>query len=289
MSTTIAGSPMPDRFPHIFIEVALQVLPELNYDDLVYLSLLVRALQRESLYASLVDAIRKAQWMKLSLMDAAMLDATLVAQYDGSVDVVLHDPVGQIRHAKALLDLVSHGKAALDSVAIFLNDLLALGCTGGNRDFRREAFKKKLASSHPSLDRFLRTESHWLQPNTTTSTSIVSARDEWLHRGFPEVALMWPPSDVGVLPIPKLLAAGATTPATTATHYSTQEFCEHHFTRIVRLLEIVILLAIDEEAGQMSPPPARPPGGRPRISAVKFCLTKQMSVRQLKMGPFSAG
>ncbi len=65
MSTTIAGSPLPDKFSHIFFEVALQVLPEFNYDDLVYLSLLVRAQQREPLYFSLVDAIRKVQWMKL--------------------------------------------------------------------------------------------------------------------------------------------------------------------------------------------------------------------------------
>lgn len=288
MSTTITSSPMPDKLPHFFFEVALQVLPELNYDDLVYLSLLASAQQREPLYSSLVDAVRKVQWMKLSSMDAAMLDAVLIAQYDGSVDVLLNDPVGQIRHAKALLELISHGKAALDSLAVFLNELLTLGYGGGERDFRRDAFKKKLASSSASLEPFLRAESHWLQLNSTASTSIVSARDEWLHRGFPDVAFMWPPSEVGVLPIPKVLTGSTPTPATRATHYSTPEFCEYHFSRIVRLLEVVISLAIDVEAGRMPSPPARPPSGQPRISAVKFCLTKQMSVRQLKHGPFSA-
>jgi hypothetical protein len=286
--STIASSPLPDQFPHIFFEVALQVLPELNYDDLVYLSLLVRAQQREQLYSPLVDAVRKVQWMKLSSMDAVALDAALVAQYDGSPDVVLNDPVGQIRHAKALLELISHGKAALDSLAVFLNDLLALGYSGGERDFRRSAFKTKLASSHASLDSFLRAESHWLQLNSPASTSIVSARDEWLHRGFPDVAFMWPPSEVGVLPIPKILTSNTTTAATRSTHYSTQEFESIHFCRMIRLLEIVIPLAIDIEVGRMSSPPAKPPSAQVHISAVKFCLTNQMTVRTLKVGPFSA-
>jgi hypothetical protein len=287
MSTTL-----PDKFPHIFFEVAFQLLPELKYDDLVYLSLLVRAQQRELLYSPLVDAVRKVQWMKLSSMDAITLDAALVAQYDGSPDVVLNDPVGQIRHAKALLELISHGKAALDSLAVFLNDLLALGYSGGERDLRRNTFKTNLGSSHASLESFLRAESHWLQLNSTVSTSIVSARDEWLHRGFPDVAFMWPPSEVGVLPIPKVLTASTTTTATRATHYSTPEFGEYHFSRIIRFLEIVIPLAIDIEAGRMSSPPPRAPSGQPRVSAVKFCLTKETTIRdparQLKLGPFSA-
>jgi hypothetical protein len=288
MSTTIASSALPDQFPHIFFEVALQVLPELNYDDLVYLSLLVRAQQREPLYSSLVDAVRKVQWMKLSSIDATTIDAVIVAQYDGSPSVVLNDPVGQIRHAKALLELISHGKAALDSLAVFLNDLLALGYGGGERDFRRNTFRTKLASSHDSLDSFLRAESHWLQLNSPDSTSVVSARDEWLHRGFPDVVFMWPPSEVGVLPIPKVLTASTTTAATGATHYSTQEFGQYHFSRMIRLLEIVIPLAIDIEAGRMSPPSVRAPSTQAHISAVKFCLTKQMSVQALKLGPFSA-
>jgi hypothetical protein len=292
MSMTITNSLMPDKFPHIFFEVVFEVLPELSYDELVYLSQLARDQQREPVYSSLVDAVRKVQWMKLSAMDATFIDGVLVGQYDASDDVILNDPVGQIRHAKALLELVSHGKAALDSLAVFLNDLMGLGYSGGDRDLRREAFKKKLGSSHASLEPFLRAESNWLRLNIPTSTSIVSARDEWLHRGFPDVAFMWPPSEVGVLPIPKVLTASTTSSATKATHYSTPEFCEYHLSRILRFLKIVITLAIDIEAGRMSSPPTRPSSGQRRISAVKFCLTKPITVqapgRQLKLGPFSA-
>jgi hypothetical protein len=293
MSNGIAGSPMPDKLPHFFFEIAFEALPELNYDDLVYLSLLVRDQQRELIYSPLVDAVRKVQWMKLACIDATGIDGVLVAQYDASSDVILNDPIGQIRHAKALLELVSHGKAALDSLAVFLNDLLGFGYSGGDRDFRRDAFKKKLASSHPSLESFLRAESNWLQLNSSASISLVSARDEWLHRGFPDVAFMWPPSEVGAIPIPKVLAVSTTSTPTRATHYSTVEFSDYHFSRIIRFLEVVIQLAMGIEAGRMSAPPPRPPGGQPRISAVKFCLTKQITIldpaRQLKRGPFSTG
>jgi hypothetical protein len=54
MSTTL-----PEKFPHIFFEVAFQLLQEINYDDLVYLSLLVKAQQREPVYSPLVDAVPK--------------------------------------------------------------------------------------------------------------------------------------------------------------------------------------------------------------------------------------
>jgi len=283
------GSPLPDKFPHIFFEVAFEVLPEVNYDDIIYLSQLVKTGKRETLYVLLVDAVRKIQWKKLSALDASFIDSTLAAQYDGSPDVVLHDPIGQIRHAKALLELVSVGKAALDSLAVFLNDLTGSGYNGGERDFRREGFKKKVAECHPSLEQFLRSESEWLQLKGAATTSIVSARDEWIHRGFPDVALMWPPSEVGVLPIPKSLTADDTISATRATHHSTQEFCEFHYFRMIRLLEVVISMSMSIERERMPEAPPKPPKAQQRVSAVKMFLTREMPVRLIqKIGPFSA-
>jgi hypothetical protein len=204
-SPTTGSSPFPDKFPHIFFEVALDFLPEIDYDDLVYLSLLVKDQGRERHYSTLVDAVRKLQWMKLSAIDAVGVDVMLFGLYDGADDVLVQDSVGKIRHAKALLDLVSHGKAALDSVAVFLNDLFGLGFSGGQRDFRRSDFKTAVASVHAPLDTFLRAGSSWLQLNSPSSASIVSARDEWVHRGFPDIAFMWPPTEVGVLPVPKTM------------------------------------------------------------------------------------
>jgi hypothetical protein len=287
MPTTHASFPMPDQFPHIFFHVALEALPEVNYDDLVYLSQLVRAQHREGSYVALVDAVRKIQWMKLSIMDAIAIDATLAAQFTGDPDVILNDPVGQIRHAKAVLEFISHGKAALDSLAVFVNDLLKLGFNGGERDVRRRPFKTKLASSDPSLGSFLNAESDWLQLNNPASTSIVSARDEWLHRGFPDLALMWPPSEVGVLPIPKELAATVKSGATSSTHYSTQQFGQYHFVRAVQILQIIVALAISVEAARMSPPLKRPENAQQRVSAVKFIATKEIQAKSMQLGPFS--
>jgi hypothetical protein len=98
---------------------------------------------------------------------------------------------------------------------------------------------------------------------------------------------MWPPTEVGVLPVPKALTTTVTAAATKATHYSTHEFVGYHFSQIARLLGIVIQICIDIEARKMSPPPARLPGGQNRVSGVKFCLTKQMTVQKFKVGPFA--
>jgi len=40
---------LPEEFPHIFTEVIFQLIPEVSYDDLVYLSLLVKSTQRHGL------------------------------------------------------------------------------------------------------------------------------------------------------------------------------------------------------------------------------------------------
>jgi hypothetical protein len=288
MPASDAGPILPEKLPHFFFEVAFELLPEVNYDDLIYLCALVRAGKREDMYSSLVDAVRKIQWMKLSGMDACSIDAVLTAQYDGSNDTAFHDPVGQIRHAKALLELVSHGKAALDSLAVFLNELLRLGFQGGDRDCRNDAFKKKLTAADPALKAFLQTEANWLQRNTAASASIISARDEWVHRGSPDVVLVWPPAEVGVLPIPNELTASVTNFPTKATHRSTREFAEFHYSRVLKLMNLVIALAINTEAGALPFAPTKQLGGQVRISIVKFRLTKAIAAQKVKHGPFTA-
>jgi hypothetical protein len=99
---------------------------------------------------------------------------------------------------------------------------------------------------------------------------------------------MWPPTEVGVLPVPKALTMAVTAAATKASHYSTHQFVGYHFSRIATLLGIVIQICIDIEGKKMSPLLARPPGGQNRLSAVKFYLTKQMTAQKLKVGPFTA-
>jgi hypothetical protein len=162
----MSASSLPDHFPHLFFEIALEVVPEINYDELVYLSQLVKTRQRESVYSSLVDAVRKYHWAKLSGIEAIVIDGTLVAAYDGADDTLFGDVVGKIRHNKALLELISPCKAALDSLAVFLNDFLNVGASGGERDLRRDAFKNKLRAKDASLDSFLLAESSWLQLNS---------------------------------------------------------------------------------------------------------------------------
>jgi hypothetical protein len=281
------GALLPDHFPHIFFEIAFELLPEIDYDNIVYLSTVAKARNRESIYSALVDALRKIQWAKLSALDAITVDHVLAREYED--DTAFHDPIGQIRHAKSLLEFIAQGKAALDSLAVFLDALLVLNFKGGQRDFRHSSFRSRLISSDAVIASFVQKESQWLEINSSNSASLLAARDEWLHRGSPDVALMWPPTEVGALPISRKLDSGASTiVATKASHYSTQEFVELHFSRLVILFNTVVERCIDIEAKAMSPPPPRLSPGQGRVSAVKVCATKQMTVKTFKIGPFTA-
>jgi hypothetical protein len=192
MSAPTNTPSLPARFPHMFFEVAFELLPEINYDDIVYLSIIARERNREEVYSPLVDALRKIQWAKISALDSITVDIALTQEYEeGSL---LQDPVGQIKHTKSLLEFIAQGKAALDSMAVFLNDLLSLGFNGGQRDFRRAKFRTRLQDSDGVIGSFLQAESRWLEINSSGSDSILAVRDEWLHRGSPDVALMWPPT-----------------------------------------------------------------------------------------------
>jgi hypothetical protein len=100
------------------------------------------------------------------------------------------------------------------------------------------------------------------------------------------VAFTWPPSEVGVLPIPKSLAGNATG-ASKLTHYSTAEFVDYHLSRVRKFLGIVVQLCIGMEAAQLSSPPPKPPSGLTRVSGVKTVMTKTIKATKLKLGPFS--
>lgn len=280
---------LPDQLPHIFVEVAFNLLPEINYDDLVYLSTIVKEIKQEPLYAPLLDSLRKIQWAKISAFDAINVEVVLRQAY--VENIIIHDPVGQIVHAKSIMEFVSHSKAALDSIAVFLNDFLDLGFQGGQRDFRQGLFKTKLQSSNNVIGTFIQAESKWLEINSSGSGSIIAVRDEWLHRGSPEIVLMWPPTEVGALPIPRTILQTLldNTNASQATHFSTQEFIEFHFSKLVRLFHTIVQQCIEIQVTKLPKPPVRPPAAKNPVSYVKVRLTERIAVtpESLKLGPFT--
>jgi len=49
-----ADNKLPQEFPHIFTEVVFQLIPEVHYNDLVYLSQLLKMNKKEEIYRSLL-------------------------------------------------------------------------------------------------------------------------------------------------------------------------------------------------------------------------------------------
>jgi hypothetical protein len=118
-SNASGSTELPEKAPHFLTEVAFDLLPEVIYDDIVYLSQIVKAKGTQREYDGLRDALRKIQWAKLAALEAIEIERDIAAQMKpGTVPFV---PVGQARHAKAMMECITHSKAALDSMAVFLS------------------------------------------------------------------------------------------------------------------------------------------------------------------------
>ena len=120
-------SKLPEKFPHIFTEVVFQLIPEVNYNDLVYLSQLVKSRRRQSIYRPLIDALRKIQWTKLAGKEAIAFEKD-IEKYVGQEQegIISFRPLGQVQHAKAIFEFIVNTKSVLDAMAVFLTGLLSI-------------------------------------------------------------------------------------------------------------------------------------------------------------------
>jgi hypothetical protein len=276
--------PLPSEFPHIFVDIAWPIVPEVPYGDLVYLSQLVKQAGKGKTYKPLVDCLRKIQWAKLAGQEAILVERSIAEQV--TPEAIAFDPGGQVQHQKALFDFIANGKASLDSLAVFLNSFLSLAKKGGDRDFRKASFCQAVCNSDDVIGQHIKALREWLDKDRRTSDSIVATRDEWLHRGRPAIAAMFPPTDVGYLPVPKALTEGlpsSDTPISGDYYWKTPEFVDFHLQRLFSLFVAVIKRCIDIEEKNASKPvqrdslPLHPP-----ISALPWRATKNTTLKQIK-------
>jgi hypothetical protein len=278
MAETNDSDKLPQEFPHIFGMVLFGIVPEVSYDDLVYLSRIVKIKQRTQLYGPLADSLRKIQWAKLAGIGANAIEKEVTGQIDDKT--VLCDPVGQVQHTKAVIDFVTHSKAALDSIAVFLNAYFSLGEGGGNRDFRKRNFREQAANADVVIGKHVKHIKAWID-------NLIAIRDEWIHRDSPLITLTGPLTEVGALPIPKRVRSRfeeIDTPLTRQFYWSTPEFIEFHFANLVSLFNTIIERCIQLEAASLSELPARPKPGEKPIVAVPFRVSKDMTARKLRLG-----
>lgn len=268
---------LPEKAPHFFTEVVFQFVPEVNYEQIVCLSKIGKIKGEVSRYSPLRDALRKIQWANLAGFEATAVEKEIANEMQESK--IAYYPSGMARHAKAMIECVTHAKAALDSIAVFLTEFLHLPAKRGQRDLRHQSFRTQLANKDTTLGNYIKSIEHWLD-------DLVKRRDMWIHWSSPMVPLIIGPSQVGILPIAKKLAEYSKLDSLiTKEHFwSTNEFIEQTTKPISQLFNTVIKRCIDIELsnydGKIPQPTAEET--RNKISFFPMRPTKDMTIDTIR-------
>jgi len=194
-------------------------------------------------------------------------------------------PFGQVKHSLAVTDSMIHTKSALDSMAVFLTDLLRLNARGAERDFKHPEFRREVSTKDPILRARMKELEPWF-------IELQGIRDEWIHRSSIRNMLIIGPSDVGVLPIPKRdLDAGLEAfdlPITRGNFWSTTEFLDHHYMNLVTLFRAIVDRCIEIESASLAEPVPVDLDAEKDLVTFLFKTTQNMTITRVKvkLGPF---
>lgn len=267
---------LPREFPHIFTEVVFQLIPEIDYNDLVYLSQLLKINKRQEIYRPLTDTLCKIQWTKLASMEAIEIEKGIVEQVEEGV--IAFSPIGQAQHAKAVFEFIVHTKSALDSMAVFLTELLSLPAEGGERDFKHKKFCEQVIQRDAVIGQHIKPLEHWF-------LDVQDRRDKWIHRTSTRLFLASAPSEIGLLPIPKVVTGDSKlqdVPPTKEYYWTTQEFIALHFTKLVSFFSSIVARCIEIELASIGTPPPRPKESEV-IIAFPMQAVKDMKLKAIRM------
>jgi hypothetical protein len=268
---------LPKEFPHIFTEVVFQIIPEIDYNDLVYLSQLLKVNRREGIYIPLTDALRKIQWTKLSSMEAIAIEKEAVEHVEEGV--IAFNPIGQAQHAKAVFEFITHTKSTLDSLAVFLTELLSIPAAGGQRDFKHKKFCEQITQRDAVIGQSVESLEQWF-------TDVQDRRDKWIHRTSTRIFIASEPSEIGLLPIPKMVAGDSklqNVPPTKEHYWSTLEFIEIHFTKLTSFFNAIVTRCIEIELANMRTPPPRPPRAQDVLISFPMQAIKDRKIKAIRM------
>lgn len=268
----------------IFTEVIPQMIPEIDFCELAKLGAIVRSKDRvQADYDSLKSSLRKIQWVKFVGLKAIAIEQDIKKQM--VPHVVLMDPIGQIDHSLSITDCLIHTKSAIDSMAIFLTDLLKIDAKGARRDLKRSDFRQQVERKDSTLRRIIKQLEPWL-------VYLQKVRDECIHRSSIRSFVVSGPSDVGVLPIPKNPSLVGklppkNMPITSRNFWSTEDFVNYHYSNLVTLFKAIVKRSIQIEEGDLQgPSPVLDPAEKKLICEGLFFptrVTKKMTVRKMRV------
>ena len=226
----------------IFTEIMPQFLQEVNPRILIELGAIVIKKKKRYMYEPLIDSLKKLQWVKLVSLKAISIETEIENEMDS--DNLIMDPVGQTAHSLCVTDCLIHTKSALDSMAVFLTNLLGLHAKGGQRDFKWTKFRYEIIKKEPQIGKDINKFNYWFM-------ELKDIRDEWIHRSSIKCRIIQGKTEVGILPIPKNVTLNSEKqmeiPISKGGYISTHDFTNYHYSNLVSLFNIIIDGSIEIE------------------------------------------
>jgi hypothetical protein len=261
-----------------FREILPQLVKEYNPFKLAMLGLIVEKKGKNRLYESLRFSLRKIQWVKLVGLKAIQLEVDLSKQVEPK-RVVL-DPLRQTAHSLCVTDCLIHTKSALDSMAVFLTDLLGLPQKAGDRDFKKLGFRQAVCRK----DLFLKHKIKKLEP---WFVELQGIRDEWIHIRAIESISVHGKSAVGMLPVPRKISLEAEKqkkmPINSKSFWSTKDFVEHHYSRLRELFSEIVDRSIQIENLDLIEPVTVPEHFMQQLTFFPTHVTENMTVKEMRV------
>ncbi len=261
-----------------FREIIPQLLPEYSPRKLAELGLIVEKKGKTQIYESLRHSLRKIQWVKLVGLKAIYIEEELAKA--AKPNSVFFDPLRQTAHSLCVTDCLIHTKSALDSMAVFLNELLELGYEKGDRDFKKKLFRDSVYQ-----DVFLKNKIKKLEP---WFFELQRARDEWIHIKAIESLSIQGKSYIGLLPIPKKISLSAgeqlKMPKNSKNFWSTKDFVEYYYSHLAKLFRVIIERSLQIERLDLKEPVLVPKHFMHNLALFPIYVTEKMSLQ--KMGVY---
>lgn len=257
----------------IWTKVMPQLVPEINFKNLLELGTIARHKKKVEIYGYLRASIRKIQWTKIAGLRAIAIERDIEKQMEPGIMIL--DPLGITDHSLCITDCLVHTKSALDSLAVFLNELLGLGAKGGKRDPKHDKFRRQIIAKDHAVGKVIKKLEPWL-------IDLQNLRDEWIHRTTVEDVILIGPSKLGVLPLPRKAHIEMKEANTSKDLWSTSGFVKYHYDQFIILLNAIVERCIQIEAKDLD----RIPVPNPKELGVVFFNTRlieNMTVKAIRM------
>jgi hypothetical protein len=265
----------------IFTEIVPQFLDDFDSKKLVELGAVVGQRGRIPLYEPLTDSLRKTQWVRLVGIKAILIEKSILEVKRHDPNIIVLSPIKFTAHALCVTDCLIHTKSALDSMAVFLTDLVELKQKGGDRDFKKLGFRQAICQK----DAFLK---HGIKKLEPWFLELQGIRDEWIHRSSIRCGQIIGTTEVGILPIPKKITGhfadqGKLTASalTKENFWSTEDFVNHHYENLRELFLMIIDRALQIEKQHLSEPIIIPADAERRMAMFPVFVTEKLTIEKM--------